>query len=240
MLPLLMNYHQSTPTAKVVHDQAKQGQPLLGQGRVVQRQSNVDPTFAAFVQRDCTFPCQCMQTSQICARHVLGLTFAKPSSCGPSSRTCTFRAGRPRSTAGRAVRLRIVSSSVGTPGKQSMWISASRLLKVKIVVPLEMCGTWTCSDNRSLVHTYRIVSYRLGSDLDFTCRTAVENAMLDSLGTLVLSDFPHSQHRQNDFQPLVKSGPLHTSPPALKQDDITYNRNRPNGSTLCKRLPSST
>jgi hypothetical protein len=131
----------------------------------VQRQSNVDPTFAAFVQRNCTFPCQCMQTSQTCTRHVLGLTFAKPSSCGPSSRTCTSRAGRPRSTADRAVRLRIVSSSVGTPGKQSMWISASRLLKVKIVVPLEMCGTWTCSDNRSLVHTYRIVSTGIRSRL---------------------------------------------------------------------------
>jgi hypothetical protein len=44
------------------------------------------------------------------------------------------------------------------------------------------------------VWSTRIVSYQLGSDLDFTCRTAVENAMLDSLGTLVLPDFPHSQH----------------------------------------------
>jgi hypothetical protein len=32
--------------------------------------------------------------------------------------------------------------------------------------------------------------YRLGSGLDCSCTTAVENTMLNSLGTLVLSDFP--------------------------------------------------
>ena len=85
-----------------------------------------------------------MHTSQASSRHVLGLTFAKPSSYGPSSHTCTSRAGRPTSTAGRAVRLRIVSSSVGTPGRPSTSRSAFPLLQ-KTAVPLGMCGTWTCS-----------------------------------------------------------------------------------------------
>jgi hypothetical protein len=189
---LLMNGHQTKLTARVVHVRARQDRPFLDLERVVRRQPSVGPTFAAFVQQDCTLACQFMHTSKTCTRRVLGLTFAKPSSCGPSLRTCTSRAGRPTSTAGRAVRLRIVSSSVGTPGRPSMWISASRLLKVKIVVPLEMCGTWTCSDNRSLVHTYRIVSTGIRSRLHLqNGRRKCHARQPRHLG---LVRFPHSQH----------------------------------------------
>jgi hypothetical protein len=55
---LHLHYHQTTPIAAAVLDQAKQDRPLPYQGRVVQRQSSVGPTFAAFVQRDYIFACQ--------------------------------------------------------------------------------------------------------------------------------------------------------------------------------------
>jgi hypothetical protein len=181
-----MNCYQTTPVARAAHDQARRGRPRLDLGRVVQRQASDGPESVASVRRYCTFPCQSTHNSQTSSRHVLGLTFAKPSSCGPSSRTCTSRAARPTSTADKAVRLRIGSSFVDTRRRPSMWISAFPLLR-KVVALLGMCGTSTCSDNRSLAHTYR-----LGSKRDCTCRKAIENIMLDSLGTLVLYNFPHS------------------------------------------------
>jgi hypothetical protein len=181
-----MSCHQTTPIARAAHDQARQGRSRLDLGRVGQRQPSDGPGSVASVRRYCTLTCQSTHTSQTSDRHVLGLTFAKPSSCGPFSRTCTSRAGRPTSTAGRAVRLRIGSSFVDTHRRPSTWISAFPPLR-KTAVPLGKCGTSTCSDNRSLAHTYR-----LGSDCDFNCRRAVENIMLNSLGILALSDFPHS------------------------------------------------
>jgi hypothetical protein len=184
VVPAQMSRHQTTPIAGAAHDQARQGRPRLDLGRVVQRQESDGPGPVASVRRYCTLACQSTHTSQKSSRHVLGLTFAKPSSCGPSSRTCTSRAARPTSTAGRVVHLRIGSSFVDTHRRPSTWISAFPPLR-KTAVPLGKCGTSTCSDIRSLAHMYR-----LGSDCDF--KRVVEDIMLNSLGILALSDFPHS------------------------------------------------
>ena len=151
-----MNCYQTTPIAGAAHDQAKQGRPRLDLGRVVQRQGSDGSGSVASVQRYCTSACQSTQTSQTYDRHVLGLTFAKPSFCGPFSRTCTSRAGLPMCIADMAARRRTGSSSVYTQDTQSTWIFAFPYRRKTARAPRGKCGTWTCFlDDRSLIHQDR-------------------------------------------------------------------------------------